>query len=66
MITITLNDEPGHCISDHDLAVLADWASKQHNLADREFKNCFSMFREGADTLLRRRARATQFLRERT
>ena len=59
---ITLNDEPGRCISDHDLAVLADWANKQRHLTPNvEFKQSFSMLREGADLLLRKRARATNY-----
>lgn len=62
MMTITLHDEPARCISDSDLAVLADWASKQRHLSpDSGFRRCFAMIREGADTLLRRRARATEY-----
>jgi len=61
-MTIELDDQPGRCISDHDLGALADWANKQKHLsANLEFKKCFAMIREGADTLLRKRALATRF-----
>jgi hypothetical protein len=61
-LIIEINDEPGRCISDPDLAKIAEWASKQIYLTpDREFRKCFSLLREGADTLLRRRALALNY-----
>lgn len=58
MITIILSDVPTQAISDHDLAELAKWASKQKHLAFREpqIAKSFAMIREAADTLLRERA----------
>ncbi len=64
MITIELDDQPGRAISDHDLAALASWANKQKHLSQHpNFRKSFAMIREGADTLLRGRALATEYLR---
>jgi hypothetical protein len=51
--------------SDHDLAVLSDWASdKAKSVANPEWKRAYALLREGSDLLLRRRARARCELRE--
>lgn len=48
-----------NCISDSDLAALADWAEKQkYAVPHPDMHRPFSLIREGADTLLRRRARS--------
>ena len=45
-------------LPDHDLAVLADWANDEKNEATGpEWKRAYALLREGADLLLRRRAR---------
>lgn len=47
-------------LSNHDLAVLADWANGWKNLTPNpDWKRAFALIREGADLLLRRRARST-------
>jgi hypothetical protein len=62
---IELDDHPARCISQHDLGALAEWANKQKHLAlDPDFKKCYAMIREGADTLLRKRALATEYLKK--
>jgi hypothetical protein len=50
----------GNTLSDRDLAVLADWANegKQHT-PNEDWKRPFALIREGADLLLRRRARSS-------
>lgn len=60
--TITLTEHSGDTgISDHDLAVLADWAGRQKQMiASPDWKRAYSHIREGADLLLRRRARAKE------
>ncbi len=46
-------------LTDHDLAVLADWAHKeQKETPNPDWKRPFALIREGADLLLRRRARS--------
>lgn len=61
-ITITLSEgSEFDCISNSDLAVLADWAGKQKfKVTNPDWRRPFALFREGADLLLRRRARATE------
>ena len=58
--SITLRDSGARgCISDHDVAVLADWAGEQKQITPNpDWKRAFSLIREGADLLLRRRARS--------
>lgn len=47
--------------SDHDLAVLADWAhAEQKGTPNSDWKRAYALIREGADLLLRRRARSTE------
>lgn len=44
-------------LTDHDVAVLADWASRRKiSASDNEVKRAYSLLREGADLLLRQRA----------
>ena len=63
-MTIVLNDDPGRCISDHDLAVLSEWANKQKHLTQAsEFKKPFAMIREACDLMLRYRARVEEKVR---
>jgi hypothetical protein len=46
-------------MTDHDLAVLADWAGKRaHTVPQKDWKRAYALMREGADLLLRRRARS--------
>lgn len=58
--TITLREVKNQdCITSHDLAVLADWAGKmKHEVANSDWKRAYALIREGADLLLRRRARS--------
>ncbi|HVN79676.1 MAG TPA: hypothetical protein VMW38_11815 [Terriglobia bacterium] len=50
----------GNDFSDHDLAVLADWANVQkQETPNQDWKRAFALIREGADLLLRRRARSS-------
>ena len=47
-------------LTNHDLATLADWANAQKSaVPNHEWKKAFALIREGADLLLRRRARST-------
>ena len=47
-------------LTDHDLAVLADWSStNQRNTPNQDWKRAYALLREGADLLLRRRARSS-------
>jgi hypothetical protein len=59
----SLNDvlvENGNDLSNHDLAVLADWAGRmKYSVSNPEWKRAYSLLREGADLLLRRRARSS-------
>jgi len=58
LITLS-NDGAFDGITDHDLAVLADWAGERKQLVPNpDWKRAFSLIREGADLLLRRRARS--------
>lgn len=60
-ITIDLDGDTNGGISDHDLAVLADWAGKEaHTVPHYSWKRAYSLIREGADLLLRRRARSIE------
>lgn len=44
-------------LTDQDLAALADWAGEQKRLTpDAHWKRAYALIREGADTVLRRRA----------
>jgi len=46
-------------ISDHDLAVMSDWASSKARLVlNPDWKRAYALIREGSDLLLRRRARS--------
>lgn len=46
-------------LTNHDLGVLADWASEWKNcVANPDWKRAYALIREGADLLLRRRARS--------
>jgi hypothetical protein len=61
-IVLSTNSNGHDCINDHDLAVLADWASKQKlQTPNSDWKRAFGLIREGADLLLRRRARSKDF-----
>jgi hypothetical protein len=52
---ITLRDAE-ECIDNHDIAVLAQWAGQQKQIApDSNLKRPFALIREGADLLLRQR-----------
>ena len=47
-------------LTNHDLASLADWANTgTRNTPNTDWKRAYSLLREGADLLLRRRARST-------
>jgi|SRR5208337_1027643 len=49
-----------YALTDHDLAVLADWAHKeQKETPNQDWKRAYALIREGADLLLRRRARSS-------
>jgi len=51
-------------LSNDDLAVIADWAgTKKFNAPDSNWKRAYALLREGADTLLRRRARLDSVVR---
>lgn len=59
---MTLSDlirENGNDLTDHDLAVLADWAGKKKFSVHPDWQRAYALLREGADLLLRRRARAS-------
>lgn len=46
-------------LTDGDLAVLADWANaEKQNTRNDDWKRAYALIREGADLLLRRRARS--------
>ena len=48
-------------LTNHDLATLADWASKKvHEVPNAEWKRAYSLMREGSDLLLRRRAKSIE------
>lgn len=50
----------GHDLTNHDVAVLSDWASDMHRTTPNpDWKRAYALIREGADLLLRRRARST-------
>jgi len=47
-------------LTNHDLSVLADWANEWKGMTpNQDWKKAYSLIREGADLLLRRRARST-------
>ena len=47
----------GNDLTNQDLAALADWAvQKQRESKNPEWKRAYALVREGADTVLRRRA----------
>lgn len=49
-----------HDLSNHDLATLADWAGEQvRDTPNPDWKRAYALIREGADLLLRRRARSS-------
>lgn len=51
--------EQGDDFTDHDLATLADWAAKKvHDGMTPQWRRAYSLLREGADLLLRRRAKS--------
>lgn len=55
-----LLQDNGNDFTDHDLAVLADWANTQKTvIPNQDWKRAFALIREGADLLLRRRARSS-------
>ena len=48
-------------LTDSDLAVLADWAVQQNKaVPNGDWKRPYALIREGADLLLRRRARSRE------
>lgn len=50
-------------LTNGDLAVLADWAGdRKTDTPNQDWKRAFALIREGADLLLRRRARSSQCL----
>jgi hypothetical protein len=50
----------GEDLTNHDVAVLSDWASTQvRNVPNPDWKRAYALIREGADLLLRRRARSS-------
>ena len=54
-----LASNPDEGLTDTDLAVLADWAVQQNKaVANGDWKRPYALIREGADLLLRRRARS--------
>jgi hypothetical protein len=56
MLTEQILDE----MTNHDLAVLADWAGRlAHSTPNKNWKRAYALIREGSDLLLRRRARST-------
>lgn len=58
-------NEHGNDLDNHDLAVLADWANETKRITPNEdWKRAYALIREGADLLLRRRARASILLKE--
>lgn len=47
-------------LTNQDLAALADWAGKKkYEVPNPDWKRAYALIREGADLLLRRRARST-------
>jgi hypothetical protein len=55
-------NENSNNFNDHDLAVLSDWANDQKNtVPSKDWKKAYSLIREGADLLLRRRARSKMY-----
>jgi hypothetical protein len=59
MILKELLAQNGNDLRDEDLAVLADWAAiKVHEVVNPLWRRPYSLLREGADLLLRRRASA--------
>jgi hypothetical protein len=54
-----LLNEQADDFTDHDLATLADWATrKAHTVTHPNWKRPYSLLREGADLVLRRRAQS--------
>jgi len=52
-------------MTDHDLAVLADWAGRLvHSTPNKNWKRAYALIREGSDLLLRRRARSSDTERD--
>jgi hypothetical protein len=52
--------ENGNDLTNHDVAVLSDWAAEMHrDTPNTDWKRAYALIREGADLLLRRRARST-------
>jgi hypothetical protein len=50
----------GENLTDHDVAVLSDWANDMARITPNPgWKRAYSLIREGCDLLLRRRARST-------
>lgn len=58
---IATNQQQGYDgFTNHDVAVLADWANGQkQGVQHPEWRRAYALIREGADLLLRRRARST-------
>jgi hypothetical protein len=57
----TVLQAQGKDLSNHDLSVLADWANEgTRNTPDSNWRRAYSLLREGADLLLRRRARSSE------
>jgi hypothetical protein len=55
---LKLLQQQSNDLTNEDLAVLADWANnRKHLTPDPDWKRAYALVREGADTLLRRRAR---------
>ena len=53
-------EENGGDLTNHDVAVLNDWASEfAKDTPNPSWKRAYALIREGADLLLRRRARST-------
>ena len=56
----TVLQAQGKDLSNHDLSVLADWANDgTRNTPNVDWRRAYSLLREGADLLLRRRAQST-------
>jgi hypothetical protein len=52
--------ENGGDLTDHNVAVLSDWAADMaRSVPNPSWKRAYALIREGADLLLRRRARST-------
>lgn len=59
MTLSALLEKQGNDLTNHDLAALAEWASNKKHTEAPEWKKAYALIREGADTLLRRRALQT-------